>query len=112
MLAPVIRSFALADGGSVELHERWLEAGAAAELFILLRDQIAWKTEPIRVRGRESQHLGQRILDLAAEALRERFGHGNALAVPAQRVRIQVMRIGVTRRDVASLVRPSRCFFE
>jgi alkylated DNA repair dioxygenase AlkB len=53
MLAPVIRSFALADGGSVELHERWLEAGAAAELFILLRDQIAWKTEPIRVRGRE-----------------------------------------------------------
>jgi alkylated DNA repair dioxygenase AlkB len=49
----VIRAFALADGGAIELHEGWLAPGAAAELFVTLRDEIAWRQERIRVRGRE-----------------------------------------------------------
>jgi alkylated DNA repair dioxygenase AlkB len=53
MLGAVARRFALADGGVVVLHEAWLEAGAATELFVGLRDGIGWRQERIRIHGRE-----------------------------------------------------------
>jgi alkylated DNA repair dioxygenase AlkB len=51
----VPRHFAIASGGSVDVYEGWLEPRAANELFIALRDEVAWRQESIRVRGREYQ---------------------------------------------------------
>jgi alkylated DNA repair dioxygenase AlkB len=53
MLGAVARRMALADGGALVFHEAWLEASAAAELFVGLRDEIAWRQERIRIHGRE-----------------------------------------------------------
>jgi alkylated DNA repair dioxygenase AlkB len=43
----------LADGGTLVLEEGWLEPRVAGELFAGLRDEIAWRHERIRIRGRE-----------------------------------------------------------
>jgi alkylated DNA repair dioxygenase AlkB len=53
MLRGVARRLALADGGVVVLHEAWLEASAATELFVGLRDEVPWRQEQIRIHGRE-----------------------------------------------------------
>ena len=45
--------------------------------------------------GVELERGQQRLLDLASETLRERLDDGDALAVAAQRERIEVMRVGV-----------------
>ena len=53
MLGTVARRFSLADGGDLLLYEGWLEPRAATELFVGLRDEIGWRQERIRIRGRE-----------------------------------------------------------
>src|SRR5204863_2411186 len=60
----------------------------------------------LRVSWLELQHRRERVLDLSAKSLRKRFRHGNPLSVAAQRIRVEVMRIGVLRRIVATLVGP------
>ena len=66
----------------------------------------------IGVLGVELQRGQQRVLDLAAEALRQRLRHRDALAVAPQRERIQVMCIRVLRRLAAALLRPPGGFLE
>jgi alkylated DNA repair dioxygenase AlkB len=60
MLRPVTRRFSLAGGGAIVLYEGWLEPAAAAELFVGLRDEIGWRQESIRIRGRE--HMQPRLV--------------------------------------------------
>ena len=64
------------------------------------------------MRRRELERGGQRIPDLAAEALRQRLRNRNALAITAERVRVEVVRVGVLGRLRTPLRGPARRLFE
>jgi len=49
----VIDRYDLADGGSVVLHDDWLDPEEAALLFRSLRDDVPWRQDRVRIHGRE-----------------------------------------------------------
>jgi hypothetical protein len=54
----------------------------------------------------------ERLLDLAAEALRERLRDRDPLPPAAERERVEVVRVRVLRRLLAARVRPARRLLE
>jgi alkylated DNA repair dioxygenase AlkB len=50
---PGVRRWNLDDGGVLTLHERWLAAEKAAQVFGMLLEEIDWKQRSIRIMGRE-----------------------------------------------------------
>jgi alkylated DNA repair dioxygenase AlkB len=59
------RTLPLDDGGLVTLHEGWLGEVEASELFVTLRDTIAWRQEKVRFFGRE--HAQPRLIAAYAD---------------------------------------------
>jgi WS/DGAT/MGAT family acyltransferase len=68
-----------------------------ADLVDHLGMEGAQRDVGVGVLGLQPDGRLERGLDLAAEALRQRLGHADALAVATQRIRHEVVRVGVLR---------------